>query len=164
MHIDSSENIYVSTTGSFPPVYPNSVRKIDAETNLISTLAGKVDLSFPNEGLPATEAQIGFPQGIALSSSGDLFIADRMLHRVYKVDRATGQMLSVAGNGTKGFSGDDGPSTEGWLNWPEGIFLDGSDNLFIADSGNLRIRRVDGQTGIITTVAGDGGRGFNGEE
>jgi streptogramin lyase len=79
------------------------------------------------------------------------------------VDAATGIITTVAGNGVQGFSGDGGPATSASLRSPEGVAVDGSGNVFIADTGNQRIRRVDAATGIITTVAGNGVQGFSGD-
>jgi sugar lactone lactonase YvrE len=122
------------------------IRRVDAETGLIST-----SMSF------------GLPSGIAFDVAGNLFAADPLNHRVWRVDAVTRQLTSVAGNGTPGFSGDGGAATAASLRGPSALALDSAGNLFIADQVNQRIRRVDGATRIITTVAGSGRFGFGGD-
>jgi sugar lactone lactonase YvrE len=113
------------------------------------------------DGGPATSAQLNFPNGIATDQNGNLFIADSYNNRVRKVD-SNGIITTVAGNGTAGFSGDGGPATSAQLWYPLAVAVDRAGNLFIADSHNSRIRRVD-TNGIITTVAGNGTFGFGGD-
>ncbi len=111
--------------------------------------------------LPALSAALANPTSVAFDSAGNLFIAS--FHFVSKVDAGTGIITTVAGNGTFGFSGDGGPATSAQLNAPFGVALDSAGHLYIADSGNQRIRKVDAETGIITTVAGNGSFGFSGD-
>ena len=94
---------------------------------------------------------------------GNVLIADWGNNRIRRVDGTTGIITTVAGTGTDGFSGDGGPATNAELDWPHNVSVDDSGNLFIADSLNHRIRRVDGDTGIITTIAGTGTEGFSGD-
>ncbi|MGR3317727.1 MAG: NHL domain-containing protein [Candidatus Anammoxibacter sp.] len=129
---------------------------------IITTVAGNGGRGFSGDGGPATEAPLNFPDGVFLDSSGNIFIADNGNNRIRKVDGTTGIITTVAGNGESGFSGDGGPATEASLNFPDGVFLDSSGNIFIAEGGNNRIRKVDGTTGIISTVAGNGETGFSG--
>jgi len=98
-----------------------------------------------------------------MDSSGNLFIADTDNNRVRKVDALTGNITTIAGNGESGYSGDNGPATTARLRSPQDIAVDGSGNVFIADWSNNRIRRVDATTGIITTVAGNGHTGYEGD-
>src|SRR5258708_30017070 len=100
---------------------------------------------------------------MAKDSGGNIFIADTNNLRIRRVDAMTGVITTVAGNGTQGFSGDGGPATSASLNLPAWVVLDSSGNLYIADAGNHRIRRVDAVTGIITTAAGNGMPGFSGD-
>src|SRR5439155_1311553 len=102
------------------------------------------------------------PTGVALDGAGNIFIADSENDRIRRVDAGTGTITTVAGTGTEGFSGDGGPATAAELMGPSGVALDGAGNLFIADTGNARVRRVDAGTGTITTVAG-GGADFPGD-
>lgn len=115
------------------------------------------------DGGPATSAQLHIPRSVFPDSSDNIFIADSFNNRIRKVDVDTGIITTVAGNATPGFDGDGGPATSAKLSVPEGVFLDSSDNIFIADSSNHRIRKVDAVTGIITTVAGNGTEGFSGD-
>src|SRR5215472_1032278 len=122
----------------------------------IRTVAGGG--SFDN--IVATSSPLA-PVGVAMDASGNLFICDIVNHRVRKVD-ASGTITTVAGNGTGAFSGDGGPATSASLNQPTGIAVDGAGNLFIADLGNNRVRKV-ATNGIITTVAGTGTGAFSGD-
>ena len=129
----------------------------------ITTVAGTGLGGFNGDGIPATSARLANPVGVAVDSAGNLIIADTLNHRIRRVDAATGVITTVAGNGIQGFSGDGGPATSARLNVPIAVGVDSAGNLFIADVFNLRIRRVDAATGIITTVAGNGLSGFNGD-
>ena len=117
---------------------------------------------FGGDGGPATNAQLAFPTSVALDGAGNLYIADRRNHRIRKVD-SSGTISTIAGTGEYGFGGDGGPATEAGLYNPNGVATDGAGNLYIADSGNHRIRKVD-STGTITTIAGTGERGFGGSD
>jgi len=122
---------------------------------IITTVAG----GGVGDGGPATNAPIAHPAGVAVDASGNLYIADSENHRVRKVD-TSGIITTVAGNGTAGYSGDGGPATNASLRAPNGVAVDASGNLYIADSANSRIRKVD-TSGIITTVAGPGTPGYD---
>jgi sugar lactone lactonase YvrE len=102
---------------------------------------------------------------LALDAAGNLYIADRYNQRIRRVDAATGFIATVAGGGEDDvdFRGDGGPATQAVLDGPEGVTLDPTGNLYIADSGNRRVRRVDAATGTISTVAGDGRWGSSGD-
>jgi sugar lactone lactonase YvrE len=101
------------------------------------------------------------PGGIAVDNKDNVFIADRSNHRIRKVD-TRGNITTIAGNGTAGFSGDGGPATSASLNLPSGVAVDSEGNLFIADRSNNRIRKIDTK-GNISTVAGSGNPGFRGD-
>jgi sugar lactone lactonase YvrE len=158
--VDSTGNVFVADS--------NMIRRVDAATHTITTVAGTgreflPSGTFSGDGGPATSADINNPQGVTVDAAGNLFIADTFNERVRRVDAATGVIATVAGNGTAGFTGDGGPATSTELNDPTGIAVDKAGNLFIADTGNRRIRRVDAATQVITTVAGDGTCCFGGE-
>jgi sugar lactone lactonase YvrE len=116
--------------------------------------AGDGSTSQPIDGVPATASSLSQPQGLAVTSSGAVLIADANHHRVRSVD-ANGIITTVAGTGTAGFSGDGGPAISARLNTPDDLAVDAQGNLFIADTFNNRIRKVD-KSGRITTVAGTG--------
>ncbi len=143
MALDSSGNLFITAC--------NRVRKIDA-SGIISTVAGSGAYGYSGDGGPATSASFYDPSGIAVDSSGNLFIADRVNDRVRKVD-ALGVIATVAGTGRGDYSGDGGPATSAQIDAPDGLAVDPSGGLLIADTVNHRIRRVDA-AGIISTVAG----------
>ena len=103
------------------------------------------------------------PNAVAVDTQGNVFIADVSYSVIRRVDAATGIITTVAGNGTPGFSGDGGPATSASMFAPYGVAVDAHENLFIADFENQRVRRVDGVSGTITTVAGNGQSGFSGD-
>lgn len=140
----------------------NRVCYVDAEAG-ITVLAGSGQVGFAGDRGPATEAMLSAPSGVAVDSAGNVFIADSGNQRIRRVEAATGLISTFAGTGASGFSGDGGPATQARLTTPQGLAVDGEDNLWIADSGNNRIRRVDASSGVIDTVAGNGGLGFAGD-
>ena len=152
--MDSSGNLFIADT------FNNRIRKVDTSGN-ISTVAGTGTVGFSGDGDPATSAQLNFPHGVALDSSGNLFIADQDNQRIRKVD-TSGNISTVAGTGTAGFSGDGGPATSAQLAGPLGVAFDSSGNLFITETSNNRIRKVD-TSGNISTAAGTGTAGFSGD-
>ena len=155
--VDSAGNLFIADTGN------QRVRRVDAITGVITTVAGTGTRGFSGDGGPATHAQLDTPVGVAVDAAGNLFIADDTNNRIRKVDVTTGVITTVAGTGTGGFSGDGGPATGAQLAAPIGVAVDAAGNLFIADTGNQRVRRVDAATGVITTVAGTGTGGFAGD-
>jgi uncharacterized protein (TIGR03437 family) len=128
-----------------------AVWRLDASTSLLTRVAGNGMPGFGGDGGPAINAQM-LAAGIALDSAGNLYIADAANNRVRKV--SNGIIATVAGNGSFGFSGDNGPATGAQLNAPGGVAVDSSGNLYIADANNSRVRMV--SNGVISTVAGNG--------
>lgn len=136
----------------------------DPAPGTITAHAGTGEKGFAGDGGPATKARLNQPFDVAFDRAGNLHVSDTFNHRVRKVDAKTGTITTVAGNGTKGFAGDGGKATDASLNEPYGIELDADGNLFIVDRLNSCIRRVDAKTGVITTVAGTGGKsGYGGD-
>jgi sugar lactone lactonase YvrE len=151
--LDAAGNLYIADAGY------SRIRKVDIN-GIITTVAGGGN-NPGNDGVgdggPATSAQLNNPPGVALDAAGNLYIADLDNHRIRKVD-INGIITTVAGGGTSGL-GDGGSATSAHLNYPFGVALDAAGNLYIADAGNSRIRKVD-INGIITTVAGGGTSGL----
>lgn len=132
-----------------------------APTGVITTVAGIGVFGYSGDGLPATQAQLNSPADVVLAPDGGFYIADTNNHRIRRVG-PDGIISTVAGTGTAGYNGDEALATEAQLNVPEGIALGPDGSLYIADTGNQRIRRV-GLDGLITTVAGTGTWGYDGD-
>lgn len=128
---------------------------------IITTVAGNGQSGFSGDGGPATSASLRSPYGVAADAAGNLYIADPGDNRIRKIS-ANGTITTVAGDGIAGFSGDGGPAIAASLAAPHGVAVDAAGNLYIADSNNNRIRKVDA-SGVITTVAGNGIAGFSGD-
>jgi len=141
----------VSTVTNAPTAAPTGSSKI-------YTAAGSGSTTYSGDGASATLAGINGPLGIVIDSSGNYYISDQN-HRVRKVTASTGIISTYVGTGTGYFSGDGGQATSATIKTPYGLGIDSSDNLYIADSKNNRIRKVTASTGIITTIAGTGGTG-----
>jgi len=120
--------------------------------------------TFSGDNGPALEAGLNFARGVFRGYDGSMFIVDTFNNRIRKVDPTDKTITTVAGTGEAGYSGDGGPATEAALNHPFAVVADQEGNLFIADTFNNRIRKVDGERGTITTVAGDGVPGFTGDD
>ena len=162
--LDGSGSLYIVDT------WNHRIRKVDS-AGIVTTIAGSGTTGeggggFGGDGGPAVEARLRYPYGAALDGSGNLYIADAWNHRIRKVDSA-GIVTTIAGSGTEGYGGDGGPAVRAQLSHPQGVALDGSGNLYIADAWNHRIRKVD-SAGIVTTIAGGGtpggGRGRFGRD
>ena len=153
--LDDVYDVYADDTGNFYIVELSSIRRVDHATGIIQTVAGTGVPGYSGDGGPADQAKLYGAVAIAFDKNGDYYIADNGAHCIRKVDAATNIITTVAGNGTFGNSGDGGPATSAQLGFPNDIALDGAGNLYIADERYV-IRRVDKQTGVITTVAGNG--------
>lgn len=155
--LDSAGNIYIADQNN------NRIRKVDV-TGKITTVAGTGTTQFNGDGGAATGATVyiaGNHNGVAVDAAGNLYIADDGHHRIRKVN-PSGIITTVAGTGSQGYSGDGGAATGAQLYRPSGVAVDRAGNLYIADTDNRRIRRVD-TSGIITTIAGTGEFGFSGD-
>ena len=139
------------------------VREVDLATGIITTVAGIGLPGYSGDGGPATSAMLNGPQSVAVDTAGQyLYIADYSNNRIRRVDLSTGVITTVAGDGTAGYSGDDGPATAAEMHGPSALALDGAGHLFFSDELNNSIREVDLSTGIITTVAGAGNSAYTG--
>jgi uncharacterized protein (TIGR03437 family) len=150
---DAAGNLYLSDTLN------NVVRKV-SPNGIISNYAGNGGVGSSGDGSAATSAQLNGPQGLAVDASGNLFIADTLNAKVRKVS-ASGVISTVAGSGTPGYGGDGAAATSAQLNLPIGVAVDGNNNLYIADFGNSRVRKVSANN--ISTVAGNGSFGYSGD-
>ncbi|QQS45055.1 MAG: HYR domain-containing protein [Acidobacteriota bacterium] len=154
--VDAQDNLYVADSGN------NRVRKIDPNTGVITNFAGNGGFGYGGDGIEATLTSLNNPTGIAFDAIGNLYIADRNNQRVRKVDGSTHLISTLAGTGTAGYGGDNGAAAAAQLNLPSEVAADAQGNIFISDTGNHRIRRVDAAL-QITTAAGTGTTGFSGE-
>src|SRR5204862_3787208 len=133
----------------------NRIREIVKATGTIITVAGTGSASYNGDNIPATSAMLNQPNGVAVDASGNLFISDWHNSRIREVVKATGNIITVAGTGTPGFSGDGGLAASVKLYLPTGVAVDGSGNLCIADRYNNRIREGVEGTGGLITLAGN---------
>ena len=133
------------------------VRKIDDQGNVV-TIVGNGEAGFSGDGGPALEASLNRPHEIRFDAEGDLYIADMRNHAIRKVDLRTNRIETIAGDGTMGFSGDGGPAIKARLRQPHSIQFGPEGKLYIADTGNHRIRAIDLETKAISTLSGDGER------
>ena len=122
----------------------------------ISTIAGTGEPGYAGDGGPALRAQLNNPFDLAFDPAGNLVFADTYNHCLRRIDAQTGNISTIAGTGERGFSGDGGPATSAKLDQPYGVTVDRAGTIYTADRLNKRVRRVDGATGIITTLAGEG--------
>ncbi|MCH8311341.1 MAG: hypothetical protein IIB17_12720, partial [Chloroflexi bacterium] len=139
------------------------VRMVDLQTNIITTIAGTGEAGYSGDGGPATEARIEEIYAIQVAENGDVYILQRFSPAIRKVDASTGIISTVAGDGTVGYGGDGGPATHAQMREPNDCALDGKGGLLIADIQDQRIRRLDIETGIITTFAGTGEKTHSGD-
>ena len=132
------------------------IRRLDLATRRMTTVAGSGERGHAGDGGPATSAALNMPHEIRFDARGNLFVVERDSHVVRRIDRATGVITTVAGNGIAGFSGDGGPGANAQLRQPHSIVFDRDGTLLICDIGNHRIRRLHLDTGTIETYAGTG--------
>ncbi len=157
MAVDAAGNFFISDTNN------DRVRRVDFKSGLISTIAGTGMPGYSGDGGVATSAAISLPSGIALDGAGNIYFADSSNDIVREIDAVTGIITTVVGvPKTQGYTGDNGAATSATLSAPRGIAFDVYGNLYIADTGNNVIRKVT-PGGTITTVAGNGVGGYNGD-
>ena len=128
----------------------------------INTFAGTGTAGFSGDGGAATSAQITNPFGVAKDASGNIYFCDAGDNRIRKITVLTGNITTICGTGTAGFSGDGGPAATAQINSPFSIAIDASDNIYFSDTGNSRICKITA-TGFITTICGTGANGFSGD-
>lgn len=161
--LDPASNLYIGDLRNY------DVRKVEAATGVITTYAGTQVAGYSGDKGPANAAQMYGPSACATDSSGNLYLADDANNVIRKVSLSSGIITTIAGNGFDAgtsdgtFSGDGGPAMLAAINHPFGVAVDGAGNLYIADTGNQRVRMVSAATGIITTIAGTGSHGYSGD-
>ncbi len=147
---DAAGNLYVAEAMN------HCVRRVEAGTGVITTIAGTGEEGYSGDGGPATEATFNQPYSLQATPIGDLYIVDRLNYAIRKVAAATGLITTVAGTGESGYGGDGGPGAQAQMREPNDCALDGRGGLLIADVQDQRIRRLDLASGVITTFAGNG--------
>lgn len=151
--VDKNGNIYIADT------HNNRIREVSG--GAITTIAGTGAAGFSGDGAAAISAQLDWPTAVAVDSNGNIYIADTNNNRIREISGTT--ITTVAGDGQQTFSGDNGLATAAALNSPSGVAVDSSFNIYIGDTGNQRVRMVTFASGIITTLAGTGIKGYNGD-
>ena len=154
--IDADGDLYMAEVGN------DAIRKVDISTGVITTVAGGRGRGYSGDGGPATNAQLRESWGVAVDAEKNLYITDNN-HRIRKVDGDTGIITTVAGTGAAGYSGDGGQATAAQLNGPYGITTDRSGNVYWTEYSNFVVRKLDVETGTISTFAGTGSAGFSGD-
>jgi GT2 family glycosyltransferase/sugar lactone lactonase YvrE len=165
---DGAADIVLAVDGDYyvADARNNRICRIDRPTGRTITIAGSGVGGFDGDRKQAAQAALNGPRGLAVARNGDLYIADTLNHRVRLVEQATGMIRTIAGTGTPGdpsLIGDGGPAIAAHLLTPVGVALAPNGDVYIADTGHNRIRRVAAATGIISTVAGDGLPGVVGD-
>ncbi|MEM9017277.1 MAG: hypothetical protein AAGC68_09695 [Verrucomicrobiota bacterium] len=151
--LDRDGNLYVCDSGA------HRIRRIDAVTKTVTTVAGDGTSGFSGDGGPATSAKLNGPVSIAVDYDGNIYFCDSLQTRIRKIDSATGFISTIAGDGTGDFAGDDGPAVNAKLHGIRGLCIDLDGNLIISDRQNHRIRKIDFSDNTIRTIVGNG---FNG--
>ena len=175
--VDAAGHIYVCGK------WDSTIIKVDATSGMISLVAGQTTRHYPLEqgqsrpysgstytfagfhgdGGRASEAALHFPEHLALDSQGSLYVCDNGCHRIRKIDAETGIIRTVFGTGQAASNGDGGPALEASTHAPDAIFIDVHDNIYVGEARGCKVRKVDAQSGVVTTLAGTGVPGFGGE-
>jgi sugar lactone lactonase YvrE len=143
--------------------YNNRVRRVDARTGIITTIAGGGTADPWKDGFPALTATLAMPTALAVDPEGSLLLSDSGHFRVRRIDKTTGLIRAVAGRGTNRHTGDGGPATSADVRLPSALAVDQAGNIFIVQDGDDRVRRVDARTGVISTAAGTGAPSSGGD-
>ena len=175
--VDDAGNIFLASE------WANTIRRVDVRTGIIDTFAGlnaghhteSLDYSPPlsdsglslggysGDGGPKEDAAFLGPEHLAFDSKGNLYVCDNQNHRIRKIDAQTGVVTTVLGTGRIASNGDGGPAVEASTNWPDALCIDANDNIYVGEKFGYRVRKIDAETGIVTTLVGNGVPGF-GEE
>ncbi len=153
--LDASGNIYFSQhNGPLYSTTTNIISKLDISTGIVTTIAGNGLPAFAGDGGPALNASFSEPMGLVLDAAGNLYIADCLNQRIRKIDKATGIINTVAGDGKNNLSPDGQPALSTSLRNPTGLLMDNAGNLVLVDQTALRVRMIDKTTSIVTSLAG----------
>jgi len=155
--LDSIGNLYIADFGN------QRIRKVNATTGIITTIAGNGTTGYSGDGGLAKSASLNYPNYICLDKYNNIYIADGFNQRIRKVNAISGTISTVVGNGMAGYSADGGLADTTRINEVNGMCIDTAGDLYIADFLNYRVRKVNVATKIITTVAGNGISGYNGD-
>ena len=163
--LNAPSNMFVTASGDiFIADYNNNViRFVNGATGIITTYAGTGDAGYSGDGNAATSARLAGPGYLFIDQAGDLIFSDKWNSVIRKVNKNTGIITTIAGSGIAGYSGDNGLAVNAVLNNPEGIFIDKANNIYFTEYYNGTVRRIDGTTGIISTVVGYGVQGYAGD-
>ena len=166
---DTPDGIAIAPDGDLivADSHNDRIRRIDRQTSIVTTIAGSGETGFDGDDGPATEAMLNNPSGVAAAPNGDIYIADTLNYRIRMIDHTTGNIHTIAGDGTAGENdapvGDGGPATSASLNMPSDVAIGPNGDIYIADMHHQRIRKIDARTRIISTVAGNGRWGNSGD-
>ncbi len=155
--VDAAGNLYIADT------FDNRIREVSASTGFITTIAGNGSPGYSGDGGAASAAGLYYPQSVAVDAAGNIYVADTYNQRIREILTSSRIIITIAGNGSPGYSGDGGAATAAGLFYPSGVAVDSAGNLYIADTDDHRIREVSASTGIITTIAGIGSEGYSGD-
>lgn len=144
--------LYITEVGT------HRVRRLDLKSGELTTVAGSGKRGYRGDGGLATAADLNEPYEVRFDRAGNMLFVEMQNHIVRKVDKLTRVISTIAGTGQAGDAGDDGPAIKAQFKVPHSIALDADDNIYIADIGNHRIRRVDSKTGVVSTIVGNGER------
>lgn len=166
IYVDNKGNVYVAQIGDYGTTYvDNTIRRIDYETGIITRIAGSGRAGFGGDGGPALNAEFHITCGVAADERGNVFACGKSHNNVRKIDAETGVIEAFVGDpgNRAGFNGDGLPALESVFSGPEHLAFDSQGSLYICDNDNNRIRKVDSDTGIVTTVLGNGQASSNGD-
>ena len=150
--LDGKGSLYIADIGN------HRIRRVDLKTGIVTTFAGDGTKAPTPDGAPVGGTPLNGPRALAFAPNGDMYIALREGNAVYRLDMQAMRLHHVAGTGEKGYTGDGGPAVEATLAGPKGIEVGPDSAIYLADTENQAIRRIDLETGKISTVAGDGTR------
>ena len=156
--MDFCSNLRILTLFCITIVFGGGLRdvRVANDTGTIVTVAGNGSQGYSGDNGLAINAELYFPYDVFVDSHGNIFVSDALNNRVRKIDSNTGIITTIAGNGTKGYSGDGGLAIDATFFYPESLYVDSQGTLFITDYYNNVVRKVNATTGIITTIIGNG--------